>query len=172
MSFWNRLGEIICRIPGGCVLVEHVVEAVRSAFGTAEERRHAAFSISMIALSAKMAKADGVVTSDEIAAFKELFEIPEVREFVYALDEQFPYWLFFLDKSALGLQCLAHCFLPPFLTAEARQRIHREQLAELLSKRWFPAMNQVCEWVGFSEAQIETLTNRSVDYLFNGPAAA
>ena len=102
----------------------------------------------------------------------ELFEIPEVREFVYALDEQFPYWLFFMDKSALGLQCVAHCFLPPFLTAEARQRIHREQLTELLSKRWFPAMNQVCEWVGFSEAQIETLTNRSVDYLFNGPVAA
>lgn len=74
--------------------------------------------------------------------------------------------------SALGLQCLAHCFLPPFLTAEARQRIHREQLVELLSKRWFPAMNQVCEWVGFSEVQIETLTNRSVDYLFNGPVAA
>lgn len=80
MSFWNRLGEIICRIPGGCVLVDHVIEAVRSAFGTAEERRHAAFSVSMIALSAKMAKADGVVTSDEIAAFKELFEIPEAEK--------------------------------------------------------------------------------------------
>ena len=25
---------------------------------------------------------------------EELFEISEVREFVYALDEQFPYWLF------------------------------------------------------------------------------
>jgi hypothetical protein len=105
------------------------------------------------------------------AVREELFEIPEVREFVYALDEQFPYWLFFLDKSALGLKCLAHCFLPPFLTAEARQRIHREQLAELLSNRWFPAMNQICEWVGFSEAQIERLTNRSVDYLFGGPIA-
>jgi hypothetical protein len=105
------------------------------------------------------------------AVREELFEIPEVREFVYALDEQFPYWLFFLDKSALGLQCLAHCFLPPFLTAEARQRVHREQLTELLSNRWFPAMNQICEWVGLSEAQIERLTNRSVDYLFGGPIA-
>lgn len=102
---------------------------------------------------------------------EELFEIPEVREFVHALDEQFPYWLFFLDKSALGLQCVAHCFLPPFLTAEARQRIHREQLADLLSNRWFPAMNQICEWVGFSEEQIERLSNRSVDYLFCGPVS-
>ncbi|HWJ75023.1 MAG TPA: DnaJ family molecular chaperone [Kaistia sp.] len=77
MSIWRRLGDIIHRIPGSCVLIDHVVEAVRSTFGTSAERRHAAFSISMIALSAKMAKADGVVTGDEVAAFKQLFEIPD-----------------------------------------------------------------------------------------------
>lgn len=77
MTFWRRLGEIICHIPGGCAALDHVVEAVRSAFGHSAERRHAAFSISMIALAAKMAKADGVVTSDEIVAFRQLFEIPE-----------------------------------------------------------------------------------------------
>ena len=36
-----------------------------------------AFTIGMIALSAKMAKADGVVTSDEVAAFKLVFHVPE-----------------------------------------------------------------------------------------------
>jgi len=77
MTFWQRLGDLICRIPGGCAVIDHLVEAVHSAFGTPAERRHAAFSISMIALSAKMAKADGVVTSDEISAFRQLFEIPE-----------------------------------------------------------------------------------------------
>lgn len=35
--------------------------------------------MAMIALSAKMAKADGVVTHDEINAFKEIFEIPEAE---------------------------------------------------------------------------------------------
>ncbi len=35
-----------------------------------------AFSIGIIALSAKMAKADGVVTHDEIAAFKQIFKVP------------------------------------------------------------------------------------------------
>jgi len=34
----------------------------------------------MIALSAKMAKADGVVTVDEIKAFKELFDVPAGEE--------------------------------------------------------------------------------------------
>ena len=103
---------------------------------------------------------------------EELFEIQAVREFVYALDDQFPYWLFFLDKKALGLQCLAHCFLPPFLTQEAKQAIFPERLNDLLTKRWFPAMNRVCDAVGFSEEQIEALSDRSVQYLLSGPIAA
>lgn len=36
-----------------------------------------AFTIGMIALRAKMAKADGVVTRDEVAAFKQVFHVPE-----------------------------------------------------------------------------------------------
>ncbi len=36
-----------------------------------------AFTIGVIALGAKMAKADGVVTKDEVNAFKEVFKVPE-----------------------------------------------------------------------------------------------
>lgn len=36
-----------------------------------------AFTIGMIALGAKMAKADGVVTKDEVAAFQQVFHVPE-----------------------------------------------------------------------------------------------
>ncbi len=36
-----------------------------------------AFTIGMIALGAKMAKADGVVTEDEVKAFAEVFHVPE-----------------------------------------------------------------------------------------------
>ena len=39
--------------------------------------RTAAFTIGVIALSAKMAKADGQVTRDEIAAFRTVFTVPE-----------------------------------------------------------------------------------------------
>lgn len=38
--------------------------------------RKIAFTIGVIVLSAKMAKADGVVTRDEIAAFREVFRVP------------------------------------------------------------------------------------------------
>jgi len=45
-----------------------------------EARRQVAFSVALIALSAKMAKADGVVTSDEVAAFRRMFVVPPSEE--------------------------------------------------------------------------------------------
>lgn len=37
------------------------------------------FTMGIIALGAKMAKADGVVTSDEVAAFKQVFKVPDAE---------------------------------------------------------------------------------------------
>jgi len=98
----------------------------------------------------------------------ELFEIPEVRNFVYQLDEKFPYWLFFLSKQHLGLQAIMFCFLPPFLTDEAKAEIHPKKLQDLLLKRWFPAMNHVCAFAGVSENELELLTDRAVGYFTKG----
>lgn len=100
---------------------------------------------------------------DEIG--HELFEMPQVRDYVRMLDEIFPYWLYFLTKSGTGLQCIAYCFLPPSLTPEGKQKHFPLHLNHLL-KRWFSAMNQVCEWTNFSEEQIELLSNRSLRYFF------
>ena len=100
---------------------------------------------------------------------EELFEIVEVRNFVQELDDEFPFWLFFLSKRDTGLQCIAYCFLPPFLTQAAKTEIFPQQLDSLLSKRWFPAMNQLCDWVGMQEDDIEMLSDRSVQYLLGGP---
>ncbi len=41
-----------------------------------DETRQMAFTVAVIVLSAKMAKADGVVTQDEIAAFQRMVQIP------------------------------------------------------------------------------------------------
>lgn len=38
-------------------------------------KRPAAFSLAMVALSAKMARADGIVTADEVAAFRRVVEV-------------------------------------------------------------------------------------------------
>ena len=48
--------------------------------GSDPESRAVAFTIAVIALSAKMAKADGVVSRSEVDAFCSIFEIPEGEE--------------------------------------------------------------------------------------------
>jgi DnaJ like chaperone protein len=74
MSIWHFLKRVTASATSG---VGSVVEAVRTLFaGDPELRRRVAFSVAMIALSAKMAKADGIVTHDEIRAFQQIFEIP------------------------------------------------------------------------------------------------
>lgn len=100
---------------------------------------------------------------------RELFEIPEVRNFVHRLDGQFPFWLYFLSKYHIGLQCLLLCFLPPFLTKEGRRSVFPERIGRLLSERWFPAMNQICEYVGLSEEENKLLTDRVFRYVTSGP---
>lgn len=82
MSIWSQIGSLIGDIRQSEVLtvfVEKITSAVRGlAMGI--DHRQLTFTMAMIALSAKMAKADGVVTQDEIAAFRELFEIPQGEE--------------------------------------------------------------------------------------------
>ena len=100
---------------------------------------------------------------------RELFEIPEVRDFVYKLDEEFPFWLFFLSKKHISLQAIALCFLPPYLTEEAKRTVLPQHLDRLLNNRWWPAMNEICEVVGFTEDDIEQLSGRVVSYFISGP---
>jgi DnaJ like chaperone protein len=45
-----------------------------------DARRRIAFTIAVIALGAKMARADGAVTRDEVAAFREVFQVPRGEE--------------------------------------------------------------------------------------------
>lgn len=79
MSIWTNLGAFASRIQ--VPSLSAIVEALRSVFvADPELRRQVAFSVAMIALSAKMAKADGVVTPDEVGAFREIFHVPQEEE--------------------------------------------------------------------------------------------
>ncbi len=82
MSIWDRIGEFAARVSASTSSgVADVVEAVRTVFaGDPDLRRRVAFSVAMIALSAKMAKADGVVTQDEIRAFQQIFSVPAAEQ--------------------------------------------------------------------------------------------
>jgi DnaJ like chaperone protein len=79
MSIWSNIGDMLSRITTGAV--SSLIEAVRTALeGDPATRRQVAFSVAMIALSAKMAKADGIVTFDEMQAFQQIFHFPEGEE--------------------------------------------------------------------------------------------
>lgn len=70
-SIWTRIAEALAALAQGAPLSE-----VFDQFRTPPERS-VAFTIAVIGLGAKMAKADGLVTRDEVAAFREVFHIPE-----------------------------------------------------------------------------------------------
>jgi len=74
MSIWSQIGKLASRVSSSA---SDLLEALRTAFaGDPELRRRVAFSVALIALSAKMAKADGVVTADEVQAFQQIFSVP------------------------------------------------------------------------------------------------
>lgn len=69
MSIWVRINEALSALAHGESLSE-VFERLRT-----PPERSVAFTIAVIALGAKMAKADGQVTRDEVTAFREVFHI-------------------------------------------------------------------------------------------------
>jgi hypothetical protein len=100
---------------------------------------------------------------------EKLFEIPIVRDYVRALDAEFPYWLYFVSRKVTSLQCIALCFLPPLLTDEARARIYPERLRDLIEKRWAPALNHICSAAGLPSSDADALLESALYYFANRP---
>ena len=74
MSIWTRISDAIAALANGESLAL-VFEKLRT-----PPERSVAFTIAVIALSAKMAKADGLVTRDEVTAIREVFQIAREDE--------------------------------------------------------------------------------------------
>jgi DnaJ like chaperone protein len=166
MTIWQRLGDLIRLLPGSCTIgraLDDLIETVRTALsGTPVERRQVAFSVSMIALSAKMAKADGVVTRDEVTAFEQLIEIP-------AAEHQHVARLFNLAKQDVAgfdayARKLASLFDPGssvfediidglFHIAKADGMVHQDELAFL---------DHVASIFGISEAAFARISSRHI----------
>ena len=74
MSLWSRISDALSALAQGDGLAA-VFDRLRS-----PPERSVAFTIAVIALSAKMAKADGLVTRSEVAAAREVFRIAPEEE--------------------------------------------------------------------------------------------
>lgn len=74
MSIWERIGEALSALAAG--------ESLSDVFAKLQTppEKSIGFTIAVIALGAKMAKADGQVTRDEVAAFRQVFQIPPGEE--------------------------------------------------------------------------------------------
>ena len=70
MSIWKRISDALAALAQG-----EGLSAVFEKLRTPPERT-IGFTIAVIALGAKMAKADGLVTRDEVTAFRQVFHIP------------------------------------------------------------------------------------------------
>jgi len=83
MSIWGKIlggvGGFAVGGPLGALIgavAGHAVDKMRAGATEGDGNKEVAFTIAVIVLGAKMAKADGVVTRDEIDAFKQVFKIP------------------------------------------------------------------------------------------------
>ena len=78
MSIWGKLADVAAELARGAPIgslrsgVHHQEQD-----GSAENQ--VAFTVGVIALGAKMAKADGVVTGDEVNAFRRYSRYPRAR---------------------------------------------------------------------------------------------
>ncbi len=73
MSIWTRISEALVLV--GDSIGSLLVKLAKSRISAPE--KSLGFTIGMIALGAKMAKADGIVTGDEVKAFKQVFHVPQ-----------------------------------------------------------------------------------------------
>jgi DnaJ like chaperone protein len=76
MSIWTRIAEALSALASGEPL-SVVFDRLR---GASAPEQSVGFTIAVLALGAKMAKADGTVTRDEVTAFRRIFTFPEGEE--------------------------------------------------------------------------------------------
>ncbi len=76
MSIWTRIAEALSALAKGEPL-SVVFDRLRS---QSAPEQSLGFTIAVLALGAKMAKADGMVTRDEVTAFRRIFTFPEGEE--------------------------------------------------------------------------------------------
>ena len=177
MSVWGKIiggvGGLMIGGPIGALIgavAGHAVDKVRSNSGESEDAtKSVAFTIATIALGAKMAKADGVVTRDEVDAFKRVFRVPpeDVKDVYRVFDQArkdsrgFEHYArqiagMFADNPAV-LEELLYCLT---LIARADGVMHPEEVRYLRS---------VADIFGLEDHAFERITEVSGDLETSDP---
>lgn len=121
-----------------------------------------AFTIGMIALGAKMARSDGVVTGEEVAAFRQVFQVPEKdaaaveRVFNLAKQDVAGFELYAEQVAKLfskKAEILENVLDGLFHIAKADNAVHEQEMAYL---------QRVAEIFGFSRSDFDRVTGKHV----------
>jgi hypothetical protein len=97
------------------------------------------------------------------ADHRELWAIPEVRDFVRLLDQEFPYWFYFADLKSDFLKVIAFCVCRVSSPGPGATAINPEDFAAFLEQH-FGAMNQLLEHWHVNEAENESVSQEIVEY--------
>ena len=162
LAIGGPIGMLIGAV-GGHFVDKYYGEREESEADPERAKKSIGFTIAVIVLGAKMAKADGHVTQDEIRAFKDVFQVPQdemdnvARVFNQARKDARgfePYarqvaGMFKSSPEVLEelLWCLAHI-------AKADQKLHPSELEFL---------KQVSDIFGFDDARFERVTQLRLD---------
>jgi DnaJ like chaperone protein len=159
MSIWTKISEALSAIGDS---VSGFL-ATLSRKSTPPEKS-VGFTIGMIALGAKMARADGVVTRDEVAAFKQVFQVPDkdapavervfnlAKEDVAGFDSYARQVAKLFSKKAAILENVLDGL---FHIAKADGALHEDETEYL---------RQVAEIFGFDAADFSRISARHVRY--------
>ncbi|MGF0538594.1 TerB family tellurite resistance protein [Agrobacterium sp. ES01] len=161
-SIWERLLGAVADAAGN--VLGGLVEAVRTAFeGDPETRRRVSFSVAIIALSAKMAKADGVVTTAEVDAFRSIFDFPPeeaknvARLYNLARQDVAGYESYAERLAAMCRTCELHC---PVLEDIIDGLFHIAKADGLVHESEMAFLGRIAEIFGLSEQRFEEITRR------------
>lgn len=163
-AVWDRLVGMVAETTTS--VLSGVVEAVRTLFeGDPETRRQVAFSVAMIALSAKMAKADGIVTIAEVDAFKDIFRYPDdqaanvARLYNLARQDVAGYEAYAEKMRALCVSCENDC---PILEDIIDGLFHIAKADGVIHDKEMAFLSRVAEIFGMVEDRFEQITARHV----------
>ena len=81
---------------------------------------------------------------------RELFEIPEVRRYISALDGLWPYWFMFLSQADDSIKTLESCLCDTIEVIPGVASVDMEQMERFLA-RHFTAFNRLCEVLAIPE---------------------
>lgn len=164
MSVWGKiLGSAVGLAAGGPIgalvgaVVGHVADRASETADEPDATKEISFTIGVIVLGAKMAKADGIVTRDEVTAFRQVFQVPphEVRNVARVFDRA--------KKEAEGFEPYARQLARMFHNNMAVLEdlldalFHIAKADDVLHPAEIEFLQQVASIFGFSDADYERI---------------